>query len=48
MKISKYDAKKYALGAMAMTALLIVPKVGEWISGVISSAREKVTGLVTR
>lgn len=48
MRISKTDLKKYAIGAMAMSALLVVPKVGEWINGVISSVREKVTGLVTR
>ena len=48
MRISKTDLKKYVIGAMALSAVLMVPKVGDWLNGVISSARDKVTGLVTR
>jgi hypothetical protein len=48
MKISKYDAKKYAIGAGLMTIVCLLPKVGEWVTNTLSSVREKVSGLVTR
>lgn len=47
MKIlRKCNFKQMALGAIALTGLMVIPKIGDAISNAVATVRNKVAGRV--